>query len=1661
MIQQDSNLLNEVKKNGGIVHKVAGHVYKIVEEDSIKNKRIRDSNDDTSSVSSRQSRKKASVRRKASMKRQQRNSRQKSVKETIQLFEPKNEKSTNVDRTSVVKPKVPDKSETVMLRSQALRLHKQTSITSAEKLTDFVMSEMTVAIESDINRVSPNSKNKETLELKDDVNSNSLGNIRHYLKHESDHKSKYSRMYEKMKCRSLITSNNKKSTQDCEEKIKDCSVSSAIDNAVRENEELNEKNTKMSEETIIPNINIEPITPDYKPNSSFLFRNATLPKNSYCSMNDIQSSLVEAINAALINKTRSMDENSFPHDESSNTNDFHSYTKNKSTLHEKNRLLSTIKVAESSTEAINEMCDEQSRVNMKDVYEYIIKSNDSEMEKTENPEDIYQSLIEVKDKRGSIDSYETVNDYEVDLNVSERSQNNTKGTTDDGYDLCDPPEPPAPRKPSIVKNDDDPLPLPVPKRIIHDNYEHVKYTDIPPRPPSKHPSSNIEKQKEQIPLPPRNGTQKVTAQESQTDISNSDEHNYYEENIYDTIKHADDQSLLSSCYEAIQQRSKTNGGDSASLLYDSVKNEFDRFGHFLQHAESTMTLASDQKTNSIYGTTLGTGQSISPPSERGSENSDDWIDISDDEGNNSQKFIIIREKQQKTNRNTEWSKKVRDQHKNLHRDSEDDFDHHYESLCSMEQAKLRLEEKLKTRPLNLLSAQDDILKNDQHQDDHDDSFDSFESDCESDAEIKKADSGVDIHNAKLPDPPQQSKQVYALMQKIKTFGSISKSEISKGFNKIRKKSMTSPKSEKSITFPAQQYENTTFYVPTDMSSANTPNTSTLVKEKPTKKKNVRRSTVSGISLKIEETQPYENHDFHSPKMAITPISSSSISSPILSHSTANASSSSNIRNGPTTDVNDFSRKKSKSGRSFKSKLRKSFATDSSLSISSSTYGNSRSTFYISDSVDVDSGIFAGNDTRTVNGSSSIITMNRQTDNNSSQSNSNEKINKLGVDDVILRDESRKSFSPDFISKRRSSTTRPNNPPPPPPAIEKDKSRGSKKLGTTSWYAECGVFKPESFNGDHRNSKRDKNTSWYAEAGLYQTSGESVISSSGSSGVSTGGEGGPGDDTLHSMFINEPLYQIYNAARLESISRDIEIVTSSDDTDGYEEVGVLKEQISDADENIKKPLRPTALQLVEPNRGSSRTLWSEVPEVLATEILLSLTNTEKYLQEAKFEILTSEASYLKSLNLLKSHFMNHPAFRDTQILSAADRKTLFSYIIPVQECSDRLLSDLESCWQDNIMLIGLSESLQKHVEKYFNVYISYCEHQGKMDRTLKRLKEVKGPFSQILETLEADPVCCGLSIHSFLMLPMQRITRLPLLIETVLSKLKSDDDEREVWTKVLAHLKKIAAQCNEAANRCEQQYLMQQISKQIEFPVNIRPLPIVPVGVTIPGTPMRTLVKKGELTHLIWRGDEAKLTFGKKFSKSSIYAFLFTDLLVLTKKKSDESYLVFDHCQRSMLTVSSGDVIPQLPTKEMSNVGKHLIIMTLLENYEGKTVEMILSCSSESERERWLQATEPPSSENPDEKLYEQWDCPQVIVKHKYKALQPDEIALEVGDVINVFRKMADGWYHGERITDGAQGWFPGNFTEEVNSAHVRARNLKERYRVLTFTANYIESQKKK
>lgn len=96
--------------------------------------------------------------------------------------------------------------------------------------------------------------------------------------------------------------------------------------------------------------------------------------------------------------------------------------------------------------------------------------------------------------------------------------------------------------------------------------------------------------------------------------------------------------------------------------------------------------------------------------------------------------------------------------------------------------------------------------------------------------------------------------------------------------------------------------------------------------------------------------------------------------------------------------------------------------------------------------------------------------------------------------------------------------------------------------------------------------------------------------------------------------------------------------------------------------------------------------------------------------------------------------------------------------------------------------------------------------------------------------------------------------------------------------------KIVHQCNEAARQTEHMIELYRLSRLLEYPNYITPVQLVPRKV-----PRRVLVRSGELTQISCRGDEGsvstnKLTFGKKLIKTVLNFFLFTDIMIIAKKK---------------------------------------------------------------------------------------------------------------------------------------------------------------------------------
>ena len=433
---------------------------------------------------------------------------------------------------------------------------------------------------------------------------------------------------------------------------------------------------------------------------------------------------------------------------------------------------------------------------------------------------------------------------------------------------------------------------------------------------------------------------------------------------------------------------------------------------------------------------------------------------------------------------------------------------------------------------------------------------------------------------RLPDPPSSSNQVYALMQKFKTLSSLT--EISKSLSRFATKKRSKHSNR----------------------SADGESASNFYHQGPSAKSS---KGSKGKSESRPSSQFYANMEFHASATAINkdlggaaspvlPTSTPNGKETIISATTSPVSSSANSTFNEYTGSLDtpvpLARKKSKSGKSFKSKLRKSLVPDTSNLSAFSANPCNKSTFYVNgDSPDMDSGIFTG--------SEKALKMEETTTTSHSSQNLQKEMNASFTDLLVNEIKTRNAKnsqgnSTEDVRRRSIATTRPLSPPPAPPVIAKEGSvvGGGRPTSKTSWYDECGVFKPDPTK--EMEKKNSSMTNWYADSGLYQTSGDSVTSSSGSSGVSTGGECNGQDDNSHSLFCNEPLYQIYSAAKLESITRDIEM-----DTDGYEEIGKRSpaEEMED-----KKPVRPTALQLVSPQKGPSRTLWSEIPEVINSQIL---------------------------------------------------------------------------------------------------------------------------------------------------------------------------------------------------------------------------------------------------------------------------------------------------------------------------------------------------------------------------------------------------------------------------------------------------------------------------
>ncbi|XP_028436705.1 trichohyalin isoform X2 [Perca flavescens] len=429
-----------------------------------------------------------------------------------------------------------------------------------------------------------------------------------------------------------------------------------------------------------------------------------------------------------------------------------------------------------------------------------------------------------------------------------------------------------------------------------------------------------------------------------------------------------------------------------------------------------------------------------------------------------------------------------------------------------------------------------------------------------------------------------------------------------------------------------------------------------------------------------------------------------------------------------------------------------------------------------------------------------------------------------------------------------------------------------------------------------------------------------------------------------------------------------------------------------------------------------TLWRELPGVRNSTELEELTEDQRRLQEVRFEVVTSEASYCRSLDIVVEHFVKSKQLG--ALLTTQDRNWLFSRLADVRAISHSFLSKLEEQVESDTIHFTVCDIIAQHCPHFKMVYVPYLTNQSYQDATYQRLMNENSGFRRIVEMLERSPVCQRLPLRSFLVLPFQRITRLKLLVQNIVKRTTPGTAEATQAIKSLKLLEKLIQESNDSITQMKSIESLVSLSAKVDFVC--RTLPLI--------SQSRRLVREGLVTEL--------MDFSLKDTERNIYLHLFNDYLLISLQKEGGRFTVIDHSPVSDLRAENCRV-------KLHSLQKNLFRLHMTQK------ALLLRTDTQSDKLRWISALSQPHLEID---FSAAQDFPQMQCIRAIVAQQPDELSLEKADIILVHQQSSDNWVEGTRLSDRHRGWVPKSNLENITNSRVRLRNLSDALTLTTATA---------
>ncbi|XP_032209058.1 intersectin-2 isoform X4 [Mustela erminea] len=247
-----------------------------------------------------------------------------------------------------------------------------------------------------------------------------------------------------------------------------------------------------------------------------------------------------------------------------------------------------------------------------------------------------------------------------------------------------------------------------------------------------------------------------------------------------------------------------------------------------------------------------------------------------------------------------------------------------------------------------------------------------------------------------------------------------------------------------------------------------------------------------------------------------------------------------------------------------------------------------------------------------------------------------------------------------------------------------------------------------------------------------------------------------------------------------------------------------------------------------------------------------------------ELIRTEERYVDDLQLVVEVFQKRMV--ESGFLTEGEMALIFVNWKELIMCNTKLLKALrvrKKTGGEKMPVQTIGDILAAELS-HMQAYIRFCSCQLNGAALLQQKTDEDTEFKEFLKKLASDPRCKGMPLSSFLLKPMQRITRYPLLIRSILENTLENHVDHSSLKLALERAEELCSQVNEGVREKEN-------SDRLEW---------IQAHVQCDGLAEQLIFNS--LTNCL--GPRKLLHSGKLYktkSNKELHGFLFNDFLLLT------------------------------------------------------------------------------------------------------------------------------------------------------------------------------------